>query len=106
MRQSVLIVCVLALLVCVKCSKDASQGDRSRVLTLNGAFTTPRVSESNKADSMVADIIAGNMLYYKSASTGLCYAVSKSATGGSYSDYSHTCVPCDSLRRVHVYLVK
>lgn len=50
--------------------------------------------------------VGSNMSYFKDEKTGLCYAAinSRSTHGGSYT--SITCVPCDSLKKVKVEIIK
>jgi hypothetical protein len=89
--QLIVIVCILILFVCAKCN------------------TTPaidtKIPATNKYDSAVVSNIESNMIYYKSIATGNCYAVTKSANGGSYNNYTPVCVPCDSLKHVKVYVI-
>ena len=67
---------------------------------------SPRAIISNDRDSAIATLIECNMIYYKSAATGNCYAVSKSSSGSSYSGYPLSfCVPCASLNGVKVYVI-
>jgi hypothetical protein len=51
--------------------------------------------------------VGRNLTYFKDAKTGICFAAVNSYSNSSGNKYtSITCVPCDSLKKVKVEIVK
>ncbi|MFZ2205196.1 MAG: hypothetical protein WAV23_01245 [Minisyncoccia bacterium] len=69
-------------------------------------FSCKHVSIANKPTEEVVKDIIRNIAYAKQDTTGLCFALSVSADDKSEKAFTLLgCVPCDSLKNVHVIKV-
>ncbi len=68
-------------------------------------FSCKHVSIANKPTEEVVKDIIGNITYAKQDTTGLCFALSVSADKTEKVFVLLSCVPCDSLKNVHVIKV-
>jgi hypothetical protein len=100
MRQIVLILSVLVLLLCVKCSRDSKD-----VASDTATKELARQAEQESINKEIVREVYEHTVYYRDSRTGLCYAATKNHTY-MYDTYTQTCVPCDSLSNVRVYVIE